>query len=266
MASKSRWRSCDDAVYFEPASMGQPGPVQMRILWAGDLASLSAMANRVVREDWKRSTSPRLKGAGADCANGGVELGRQVIAVGRRIGQYSQAVSGKDRDRCWVGEMAAVLLKVFDDLLLGDCGLFEGRVDEVEEQDEFELSGRSWRPAVDSLKGEDGLRLLLVEDGEVLLLQAGDGRARFDVDHNIELNLANCAARSRRGARLECGFFGAGLGLRGVGWVAGCCARAKTDRTEERCTLGMTDSCDGLVDDANWPGCLAATGLPRVVS
>ena len=82
-------------VYFEPASMGQPGPVQMRIFCAGDLASLSAMANRVARDDWKRSTSPRLNGIGPTMRIVALSWAARWLPSVEGLGSNPQAVSGK---------------------------------------------------------------------------------------------------------------------------------------------------------------------------
>src|ERR1700689_857248 len=56
--------------------------------------------------------------------------------------------------------------------------------------------------AGDGFEGSDGLRRFVVEQSEVLLLEIGDGRARFGADHNVEEDLIR-GERARRRSLLR---------------------------------------------------------------
>lgn len=79
-------------------------------------------------------------------------------------------------------EVAAVCLEEGVDLLALVGQVVVVDVDGVDEQDDFDWG--LW--VIDGFEAGDGLGRLVVEQGEVLLLQSGDGLAGFGCDDDVE--------------------------------------------------------------------------------
>src|SRR5271163_2857354 len=130
--------------------------------------------------------------------------GAEGVAVAGEIFSDADAGIGGDRDGDGILEVAA-----FGTEELVNLGAFvadgaDVGIDRVDYQDDFD--GRL-APGDGGERG-DGLRGIVIEQSEVLLLQIGDGRARFRGDYYVEVDVATSrldlrvglSGGSRRGA------------------------------------------------------------------
>jgi len=121
--------------------------------------------------------------------------GAEGVAVAREILSNLNACIRDDSNRDGVCEAASFGMEELVDLnsLVGD-GLGVG-IDRVNYQDD--LGGNL--ATGDGLERSDGLRRIVVQHGEILLLETGDGRAGFRGDDDVEVDVATCRLSLRAG-------------------------------------------------------------------
>jgi len=114
-----------------------------------------------------------------------IEGGAEFITIAGEISDDLDAFIGEDGEGDGVGEMAAFSAEEF-----GDLGTLEAEhaVIHVDRINYNEDVGGSFT-ARDDFEGSNGLGRFVVEQSEVLLLEIGDGRARFWCDDYVEKDL-----------------------------------------------------------------------------
>src|SRR5580692_4302614 len=129
---------------------------------------------------------------------------RQSIPVARGAVLDLRSSVSKNDERCRQGQLASVLQQKLLELNSFVIDGLEGSIDCVDDQNDFNRRiRRRGRRAIDSLKRDDILRLLVVEKREVLFLQSADSDARFVRHLHVECDLPVRGTRGwkRRPAR-----------------------------------------------------------------
>ena len=115
---------------------------------------------------------------------------RESISIARGTTLTLCFSVGEHDERHGLRELAAVPQKKLLDFVPFGSDDLEGSVDGVDHQDDFNgRIGSRGRSGIDSIKGENVLRLFIVQNREVLLLQPANGRSRFVCHPHIQGDL-----------------------------------------------------------------------------